>query len=178
MPKTAASATRRRRGASASQGKSRKFSFDLHDSPGYQLRQAARAMHRVLQARLVPYRINIGMWYFLRVLWAEDGLTQRELSRRIGIREPTTLHTVAVMERNGLVKRVRNAADRRKVNVFLTTKGRALEPKLSRLALTTRGDATAGMSNGDLDQLLTYLRTIQANLKPILDQLEEMDWFE
>src|SRR3954451_19624069 len=99
MPKTAGTAARRGR----SPNKTPKwFSARIQDSPGYQLRQASRAIHRVLQARLVPYRVNIGMWYFLRGLWGEDGLTQRDLSRRIGIREPTTLHTVAVMERNGL----------------------------------------------------------------------------
>ena len=30
------------------------------------------------------------MWYFLRGLWEEDGLTQRELSDRVGSMEPTT----------------------------------------------------------------------------------------
>ena len=175
MSKTAAPAARRRR---ASHNTSGRLSLLLNDSPGYQLRQTSRAMHRVLQARLVPHRVNIGMWYFLRVLWNEDGLTQRELSRRIGIREPTTLHTVAVMERNGLVKRVRNATDRRKVNVFLSTKGRRLQQKLMRVGFTTLGDATAGLSNSELQQLLGYLRKIQSNLQPHLDQLEDMDWFE
>ena len=107
MPRTAANAARRRRGAGRT--KPRRLLLRLEDSPGYQLRQAARMIHRVLQVRLARHRINLGMWYFLRVLWYEDGLTQRELSRRIGIREPTTLHTVAVMERKGLVNRVRNA---------------------------------------------------------------------
>ncbi len=176
MPKRAAS-TARRRGASHNTPRKLLTSL-LTDSPGYGLRQASRAMHRVLQARLVPHRINIGMWYFLRVLWNEDGLTQRELSHRIGIREPTTLHTVAVMERNGLVKRVRNAADRRKVNVFLTNKGRRLQQKLMRIGLTTLGDATAGLSNSDVQQLLQYLGKIQSNLQPFLDELEDMDWFE
>lgn len=39
--------------------------------------------------------------YFLRVLWKEDGLTQREPARRVGIRKPTAVITLRGMEAAG-----------------------------------------------------------------------------
>ncbi|MBE7608248.1 MarR family winged helix-turn-helix transcriptional regulator, partial [Salmonella enterica] len=89
-------------------------------SVGYQIRSTHRALQRFLQLKIEPYDVTLGMWYFLRALWAEDGLTQRELSRRIGTMEPTTLLAIQKMERRGLVQRVQNKTDRRKWHVRLT----------------------------------------------------------
>ena len=58
------------------------------DIVGYQVRMTHRALQRYLQTKIAPYGVTLGMWYHLRALWAEDGLTQRELSRRIGLMEP------------------------------------------------------------------------------------------
>src|SRR5919112_6208803 len=79
--------------------------FPLETSVGYQVRMVYRAMQRLLQARIGPHGVTLGMWYYLRALWHEDGLTQRELSRRIGTMEPSTLSAIQTMERRGLVKR-------------------------------------------------------------------------
>src|SRR5437870_665414 len=79
--------------------------FPLDESVGYQVRTTHRLLQRMLQVSIEPYGVTLGMWYFLRALWEEDGLTQRELSRRIGTMEPTTLTAIQTMERSGLVKR-------------------------------------------------------------------------
>ena len=49
------------------------------DSVGYQLRVTHRALQRYLQAMIQPHGITIGMWYFLRALWDEDGQTHPAL---------------------------------------------------------------------------------------------------
>src|SRR5918998_4629936 len=89
--------------------------FPLETSVGYQIRMVYRAMQRLLQTRIGPHGVTLGMWYSLRALWSEDGLTQRELSHRIGTMEPSTLSAIQIMERNGLVRRVRSRDDRRKM---------------------------------------------------------------
>lgn len=133
-------------------------------SVGYQVRMSHRALQRYLQAKIAPYGVTTGMWYFLRALWAEDGLTQRELSRRIGLMEPTTMGAILGMEKIGLVSRVRNRSDRRKINIFLTRKGHALKAKLLPLAKQVVGDAVAGFSAQETALLLDLLKGIQRNL--------------
>ena len=100
--------------------------FPLEASVGYQVRMVYRAMQRLLQSRIEPHGVTLGMWYYLRALWSEDGLTQSELSRRIGTMEPTTRGAIQAMERSTLVKRVRSKDDRRKVHIRLPKKGRDL----------------------------------------------------
>jgi DNA-binding MarR family transcriptional regulator len=135
-------------------------------SVGYQVRMTHRALQRRLQALIQPHGVTLGMWYFLRALWREDGLTQRELSRRIGLMEPTTLGAILAMEKAGLIRRVRNRADRRKVNVFLTAKGRKLRDRLMPLAVQVVTEAVAGFSPQEVRLLLDMLGRVQGNLEP------------
>lgn len=141
----------------------------LERSVGYQVRMTHRALQRCLQIKIRPHGVTLGTWYFLRALWHEDGLTQRELSHRIGTREPTTMTAILAMEANGLVKRVRNDADRRKQNVFLTPKGQRLKSKLLPLAAEVLDTATAGFAEGERALFLGFLSAVQRNLEPVVD---------
>ena len=64
------------------------------------------------------------------MLWITDGLSQRELSARVGMMEPTTVIALRSMEKSGLIRRVRGDDDRRKVLVFLTAKAKRLRGEL------------------------------------------------
>ena len=137
----------------------------LDRSVGYQIRMTHRLVQRALQARIERSGVTLGMWYFLRVLWDGDGLTQSELSRRIGTMEPTTLSAIAAMEQAGIVRRERDPVDRRKIRVYLTEKGRSLETEMLPLAIQTVGSAVRSLSPSQLDQLLAMLATIQRDLE-------------
>jgi DNA-binding MarR family transcriptional regulator len=139
--------------------------FPLEASVGYQIRMVYRAMQRLLHTKIGPHGVTLGMWYYLRTLWEEDGLTQRELSHRIGTMEPTTLGAIQAMERSGLVKRVRSKDDRRKVHIHLTKKGRDLERRLMPLAVEVVEASVAGFSPEEVRQLLNYLKAIRHNIE-------------
>lgn len=133
-------------------------------SVGYLVRQTHRALTRALQARIAPHGVSIGMWFFLRALWQEDGISQRELSQRVGMMEPTTASALTNMERKGYVRRIRNRADRRIVNVFLTERGRALRRELLPLAAEVNEAALRGITINEAAQLRALLGKIQACL--------------
>ncbi len=139
------------------------------ESIGYQLRLTSRLMARYLQEKIVPHGVTSGMWYFLRALWREDGLTQRELSLIVGTMEPTTLTAIKSMEKKGLVRRVTDEADRRKKHIYLTDEGWALRDKLLPLAKDVVDESVEGFSERERAAFLEYLRIIQANLIRRLD---------
>lgn len=145
----------------------------LDVSVGYQVRITHRLIQRALQARISRHGVTLGMWYFLRVLWEEDGITQREISRRIGTMEPTTLSAIMAMERSGLVRRVRNAGDRRKINIFLTEWGRSLEAQLLPAAIDVVETSVKGLSDREVASLLGMLGIMQRNLRDALDGADE-----
>jgi MarR family transcriptional regulator, organic hydroperoxide resistance regulator len=134
------------------------------ESIGYQIRATHRSLQRLLQIKIEPHGVTLGMWYFLRALWHEDGLNQRELSRRVGTMEPTTMSAILNMEKKGLVHRVQNSRDRRKWHVHLTPRGRALKAKLIPLARQVVDSAVQGLSRRAVRQLLEALAEVQKNL--------------
>ena len=128
------------------------------------LRDAQRSLSRVLADRIADHGVSIGQWYFLRALWEEDGLTQRELSHRVGMMEPTTVTALNGMERSGLVNRVRNPRDRRKMNVFLTDRGRDLKDILMPVEAQVSRSALDGLGEAEAQKLVLALRQVAANL--------------
>jgi DNA-binding MarR family transcriptional regulator len=149
----------------AAQG--RDVEFDSETSVGSLLRDTYRAFTKILQARISTQGVTIGQWYFLRVLWDEDGLTQRELSQRVGMMEPTTVTALNGMEKRGYVKRVRNAEDKRKVNIYLTDKGRALRNVLLPHAIDVNIRAVTGVPADDVEAVRRTLHAMKRNLEAL-----------
>jgi len=131
---------------------------------GYLVRDVHRSLARSLQSRIASHGVSMGQWFFLRALWDEDGLTQRELSQRVGMMEPTTVTALNGLERRGLVERVRNVHDRRKVNIYLTPKGRALREVLLPCSIEVNQEATLGISKTEVTATMDVLRRMISNL--------------
>lgn len=94
------------------------------DTIGFLVWDSTRMLTRAFSLRIARYGLSFGLWPFMRTLWSEDGLTQRELSERVRMKGPTTVAAINRLEHNGMVRRVRSKIDARKINVFLTEKGR------------------------------------------------------
>jgi len=133
-------------------------------SSGYLVRDAHRAFQRLLERRIAPYGVTRGQWYFLRVLWTHDGLSQRELSARVGMMEPTTVIALRSMEKAGLIERERSADDRRKVRVLLTAKAKRLRNELLAVARGITDASEEGIAMRDLAAFRRVIARMTANL--------------
>ena len=134
--------------------------FVIEDSTSQLVSVAARLFARALQARFAEHKVSAGQWPLLLYLWDKDGLSQKQLSRRVQIEEPTTTRTLDRMERDGLVRRVRDESDRRRINVYLTERGNLLRDELVPYAQEVNALATHGLSEQDkakINSLLTYM---------------------
>ena len=109
--------------------------------------------------------MSFGHWTFLRILWARDGLTQRELSDQAGVMEPSTHAALKAMEKLGYVKRTRVPDNRRTVYVHLTSKGRGLERRLVPLAKAANRDAVRGRRAADVETAKRVLVAVRENLQ-------------
>lgn len=135
------------------------WAFD--DSIGYLARLIFRSFSRLREHQTREYGISSGQWTFLRQLWREDGISQRELSRRIAMRDATTAVSLRTLERAGLVRRDVNRSDRREILVHLTPRGRSLEKQLLPVTAEIQVLATRSLSDAEVDRLrLLMLRVI------------------
>ena len=138
--------------------------LDPNESPGYLVRDTNIAVGKALRRRLAAYGMTLGQYYFVRALWIEEGLSQRELSRRVGTTEPTTASVLRLLEKNGLVRRQRNKKDRRTINIYLTPKGRNLKNELLRMAISINEIATEGFTTDDMANIKRLMTAMKANL--------------
>jgi DNA-binding MarR family transcriptional regulator len=125
---------------------------------------AARGLARALQMRLTEHSVSYGHWTFLRILWDEEGLTQRELSARAGVMEPTTFAALKAMAQRGYVTRRRNPRSRKEIQVLLTPHGRALRAKLVPLAEEVNDVALRGVGLVDIAATRRTLLALINNL--------------
>ena len=145
----------------------REVEFPPRLSSGYLVRDAHRAFQRLLERRIAPYGVTRGQWYFLRVLWNSDGLSQRELSARVGMMEPTTVIALRSMERANLIRRVRSSDDRRMMRVFLTAKAKRLRNELLGVARRITDEAEQGIAARELVMFRRVITRMTANLDRI-----------
>jgi DNA-binding MarR family transcriptional regulator len=160
-------AKRRKTDDGANTPRRHSIDFSLGGSLGYLVRDANRAFQRLLERRITPHGVSRGQWYFLRVLWEEDGLSQRELSERVGMMEPTTVIALRGMEKAGLIRRVRGTDDRRVTRVHLTPKARRLRDRLLQISQGVNDQGAEGIDPAELVQFRRMIAKMTANLDRI-----------
>jgi DNA-binding MarR family transcriptional regulator len=139
------------------------------DRMAHLVKDAARSFLRSLQARLVQHEVSLGHWTFLRILWEQEGLTQRELSQEAGVMESTTLVALRAMEAAGYVERRQLPGNKKNIHVFLTDKGKRLKKKLVPLAEQVNQLALSGLKDSDV---ATTRRTLLLMLDNLLGDPE------
>ncbi len=164
-PKNNFGVVRREDPAPPGDGASGDGPFVIEESVGYLVARLSRAFARDLSGRLAAHGVSVGQWAVLAFLWARDGQSQGELSRGVAVEDATMVRTIDRMERDGLVRRVRDARDRRRINVFITDKGRSLQDSLEPCAVASNGAATRTLTDAEKRQLSELLRRVIGSLE-------------
>ncbi len=135
-----------------------------NDRMAHLIRDTERAFRRALQMRLAAHKVPFGHWSFLRILWEADGLTQKELSERAGVMEPTTFSAMKTMEALGYITRRQLPTNKKNMYVYLTSEGRALKEKLVPLAEDANHVSVHGVSPQDVKIARQVLLAMIENL--------------
>jgi len=142
---------------------------------GWRLRRAHMAFSRGFRQELAKADVSFGQFVHLEKLWENDGPTQAELSRAVGIETASSTTILDELERRAFVTRVRNPQDRRKINVYLTDAGRALEPVLLERARAVNLQAKTGLNHQQVEQLFALLETVTDALNEVYPQASQGD---
>ena len=95
----------------------------------FALYSASLAMTKLYKPLLATIGLTYPQYLALLVLWERDGATVSELGTRLSLDSGTLTPLLKRLEAAGLVSRLRDAADERRVRVQLTTEGRALKAR-------------------------------------------------
>lgn len=127
------------------------------------LRRAHNALRQQITQNLERDGISMKHFHFLKALQYEDGITQVELSRRVGVERATVTIVVEELERLGYVRRTRNKVDRRKMHVYLTPKGRRTRAALAGTIASAQAIALQGITPEEYEMFKTLLDRIVLN---------------
>lgn len=128
------------------------------------IKKANRLLIKKANELLKPHGITHAYTFFLMELYQQDGLTQADMHKRIGIEQPTAVRTLDRMQRDGLILREQNAVDRRAVCIKLTDKGISLREVISSCAKALNNLALEGFTEKEVTELNQQIKRINTNL--------------
>jgi DNA-binding MarR family transcriptional regulator len=99
----------------------------------FALYSTSLAMTRLYKPLLDELGLTYPQYLALLVLWEQDGLTVSELGERLFLDSGTLTPLLKRMEAAGLLSRLRDVADERRVHITLTAAGRALKARAEKI---------------------------------------------
>jgi MarR family transcriptional regulator, transcriptional regulator for hemolysin len=130
-----------------------------------QIKKASRLLIKKANELLKPHGLTDAYTYFLMTLYQQDGLTQSEMHKQIGIEQPTAVRTLDRMERDGFISRTPSPSDRRAIEIRLTEKGRTYKEIIEQCAEGLNQFALNGLNLKEKETLIHLLKKINTNLQ-------------
>jgi DNA-binding MarR family transcriptional regulator len=143
--------------------------------PGHLINRLARLSHLWLDDRLQPLGLSVGQMPVLYLLRDGASLTQKDLARRVRIEQPTMAQLLARMERDGLIRRTNNVADKRSTLISLTPLALKKLPLARAILSEGNKQALRGFTDREIANLSRLLLRVVKNFDPeIAAEIESM----
>jgi MarR family transcriptional regulator, transcriptional regulator for hemolysin len=132
---------------------------------GRAIATASRLFMGHMDAGMAHSDIGFHRWLVLAVAAGRPGLSQRDLAQEIGLESSTLTHHLEKLEKDGLVARVRDFADRRILRVDVTDHGRQCMLDMIPEASILNDEVADVLTDREVKQLLKSLGKINNQLR-------------
>ena len=136
----------------------------MEDNLAAILSDTARLMRRSFDARARQIGVTRPQWRVLSVLSRFEGINQGGLAERLEVEPITVCRMVDRLQEAGLVERRPDPADRRAWRLFLTPAAHPVIASMRGVGTEVLGEAFAGFSADEQEQLRDMLERVRANL--------------
>jgi MarR family transcriptional regulator, transcriptional regulator for hemolysin len=144
--------------------------YDFQNNLGFTVNKTAKAFLKALDSELrEKVGITVGQWKVMVMLVNQDGLTQKEIAKRLGLEGPTLIPIIDKMEKDGLVVRKVDPLDRRNNRIYRTNKADRLWNEMVNCALKIRQISLKNIPKDDIDIAKNVLENIHQNLRKRFD---------
>ena len=134
----------------------------------FALYSTSLAMTKVYKPLLERLGLTYPQYLAMLVLWEKDGLMVSELGERLYLDSGTLTPLLKRMEATGLIARIRDLQDERRVHINLTAAGRKLKAKAAHIPACILSASRCSVSElAALTKQIQELRTNLAAGKPI-----------
>jgi DNA-binding MarR family transcriptional regulator len=143
----------------------RQAADELTDSLDFLIRDTRLRLYKYIEARITRLGIPLRVWFPLRALYRNEGITQRELGRMLGYGDAHAGVIVRVMQRHKLVYRQASRIDKRRINLYLTPQGKKTAQLGLRQMTAINARIVAGFSASEARALQALLLRAHDNLE-------------
>lgn len=127
---------------------------------GLQLTRTARVISQAFERAMTQAGASAAAWQVLVVVRSGDWSTQSQMAEAMGLTGATLTHHLSALERQGLVRRWRDPANRRVQQVELTDKGVEEFGRLRRVAVRHDARIRSLLDDDEAATLSTLLATL------------------
>ena len=99
----------------------------------------------------------------LKILSLHSGISQNDLAREVHLKGSTISLALDLMEKEELIRREQSSTDKRKINVFLCSKGFELKKELDKMIDDTENELLSSLSDTERYMLTEILNKILIN---------------
>ena len=133
----------------------------------FALYAASLAMTKAYKPLLDPLALTYPQYLVMLVLWEGDGITVSRLGERLNLDSGTLTPLLKRLQAQGLVQRLRDATDERRVLLHLSAAGRALRDRAQAVPRSIAAAANCDLGEiAALTQRLAGLRRQLAEFTP------------
>ncbi len=140
--------------------------FLERNSIGALVKRAGALLTRRLSRLLAPHGLTPNQWVVLACLWRQDGLPVTYISEQVGQIGGTMTGVLDRMEKRRLVKRKRDANDRRIYRVCLTEAGADLVNTLPQLAVELWDGVKEDIAEADIHRFSMLIDRVLSTVSP------------
>jgi DNA-binding MarR family transcriptional regulator len=135
----------------------------------FALYAASLAMTKLYKPMLDPLGLTYPQYLVMLVLWQGDGVTVSQIGERLALDSGTLTPLLKRLELGGLVRRLRDAQDERRVLLQLTPAGRALKARARSVPQSIA--AASGCELAELASLTARLQALRRKLNQSLPRV-------
>jgi len=123
----------------------------------------SRLSTRFVGGEMTRMGFGPGHFFLISELYAEEGLSQDELSRRVGVDKSNTSRALAKLEKYGLIRRESDPDNHKVKKVFLEPRAQEIRNKFRKIQNQWNTDLLKGFSDKEKTGLFASLKKIAAN---------------
>lgn len=129
-----------------------------------------RCNQMYMAKHLKAHGVGMGQHMFLMCIHKLPGISQDELTRHTFLNKSSVARAIGQLEKNGLLTRQVNPADKRAYRLYLTPRGEAARGAALQFSNRHVEQMTAGFTQPQKDQALTLLEQMAHNVLALQEE--------
>lgn len=136
-----------------------------NDFLGRYIAGACRYSQILINKAFEQFGIAHGQYLFMFFIYFNEGVSQKIVSRELGVDKTTAAKALKFLEKLGYIKRIQSESDKRFYELYITDKGTEIFPLMWKEVRKITEIASKGLSEEEYNKTLECMRMIYSNIR-------------